>query len=163
MSLNGRLPMVDVSRFSMVPRSDVPRSTFKTEHSHKTTFNVDALVPILVDEVLPGDSHFGDLTFFARLATPIFPIMDNLFIETFFFFVPNRIIWDNWVKFCGEQNNPADTTDYVIPQVVSPVGGFAVGSLFDHMGIPGVGQIGAGTINVNTLPMRAYNLIFKEP
>ena len=145
----------------MVPKSDVPRSTFSTTHTVKSTFDFDYLVPIHVDEVLPGDVHKGDVTIFARIANLLFPLMDNLEVETFFFFVPSRIIWSNWKKFMGEQTNPADSIAYTIPQCTGVPGGVPVGSIFDHMGIPGAGQV-TGTLNVNALPLRAYNLIYNE-
>lgn len=147
----------------MVPRNDVPRSTFATQHTVKNCFDADYLIPIHIDEVLPGDVHDGEVTIFARLANLIFPLMDNMTVETFFFFVPNRLVWDNWQKFCGEQKNPNDSIDYVIPQLVSPSGGFIVGGLADAFGLPTVGQVAAGaTISVNALPFRGYNLIFNE-
>ena len=93
-------------RLSRVPTVDIQRSTFNRSHGIKTTFDAGYLVPIFVDEVLPGDTFECNATLFGRLATPIHPIMDNMYIETFFFFVPNRIIWDNWEKFMGAQDNP---------------------------------------------------------
>lgn len=162
-NLNRKLPQVDHSHFAMVPRNDVPRSTFATSHTYKNTLDVDYLYPILCREVLPGDVHDGTITIFARLNNLIFPLMDNVELETFFFFVPNRLVWDNWVKFMGEQKNPSDSINYTIPQLVSPAGGFIVGGLADAFGLPTVGQIGSGaTISVNALPFRAYNLIFNE-
>ena len=86
---------VNVHQFAMVPRADIPRSAFTMEHAHKTTFDAGYLVPIYVDEVLPGDHFKLSATLFARLATPIYPIMDNLHLDTFFFFVPTRLVWDN--------------------------------------------------------------------
>lgn len=154
---------VDVHRFAMIPKADIPRSTFLIEKTHKTTFDSGLLIPIYVDEVLPGDTFNLRMTVFARMATPLFPVMDNLHLDSFFFFVPNRLIWTNWVKFMGEQVNPADSIAYVIPQQVSPAGGYAVGSLYDYFGLPTVGQVLAGnTISVNALPARAYNLIWNE-
>jgi hypothetical protein len=89
--------------------------------------------------------------------------MDNLHLDTFFFFVPNRLVWDNWVKFMGEQTNPGDSTSYVVPTITSTVGGYDVGSLFDHLGLPTAGQItGSNTVTHNALPLRAYNLIYNE-
>lgn len=162
-TLNRKLPQVDPSHFAMVPRNDVPRSTFATSHTYKNTLDVDYLYPILCREVLPGDIHDGTLTIFARLNNLIFPLMDNVELETFFFFVPNRLVWDNWIKFMGEQKNPGDSINYTIPQLVSPAGGFVVGGLADAFGLPTVGQLAAGaTISVNALPFRAYNLIFNE-
>ena len=162
---------MDSSRFSMIPRADIPRSTFVTTHTHKSTFSASYLIPIHVDEVLPGDVHQGNVTIFARLATPLFPIMDQLSLETFFFFVPNRLIWTNWVKMMGERQNPSDSISFTVPQIQSPAGGFApttagpasVPSIWDYMGIPCAGQIpGGNTIDVNALPFRAYNLIYNE-
>lgn len=153
----------DTHRFAMVPRSDVPRSRFSIQHTHKTTFDASLLIPIYVDEILPGDSFNLKMTAFARLATPIFPVMDNLFLDSFFFFVPNRLVWANWQKFMGEQFTPGDSISYVIPQVVSGAGGFLVGGIFDYMGLPTVGQVvGGNTVSVNALPLRAYNLIYNQ-
>ena len=104
-------------KFSDVPNVSIPRSTFDRSHGVKTTFDAGNLVPIFVDEALPGDTFKLDLTGFARLATPIYPIMDNMFMETFFFAVPHRLVWENWQKFCGEQTDPGDSTDYTVPIV----------------------------------------------
>ena len=154
---------VNVHQFAMTPRVDVPRSSFAIQKTHKTTFDAGYLIPIHVDEVLPGDSFNVQMNVLARLATPLFPIMDNLYIDSFFFFVPNRLVWTNWKKFMGEQDNPGDSISYVIPQIVSPAGGHAVGSIYDYMGLPTVGQVTGGlTITHNALPLRAYNLIYKE-
>ena len=154
---------VNVHQFAMVPRADIPRSSFVIEKGHKTTFDAGYLVPVYVDEILPGDTFNLNMTVFARMATPIAPIMDNLHLDSFFFFVPCRLLWSNWKKFMGEQANPADSISYVIPQQVSPVGGYAVGSLQDYMGLPTAGQVGVGnTVSHNALPMRAYNLIWNE-
>jgi hypothetical protein len=154
---------VSTHSFAMVPKADIPRSSFDTQYAHKTTFDGGYLVPIYCDEVLPGDMHNVKATMFARLATPLFPVMDNLHLDTFFFFVPNRLVWTNWVKFMGEQTNPGDSIDYVVPQITSPEGGYSVGSLFDHFGLPTAGQItGSNTVTHNALPLRAYNLIYNE-
>jgi len=154
---------VSTHQFAMVQRPDVPRSSFRIQKAHKTTFDAGYLIPVYVDEVLPGDSFRLNMTAFARLSTPIFPIMDNLFIDSFFFFVPNRLIWSNWVKFMGEQDNPADSISYVIPTITSAAGGYPVSSIFDYMGLPTVGQVGGGnTITNSCLPLRAYNLIYNE-
>jgi len=149
--------------FAMVPKAEIPRSSFDTQYAHKTTFDGGYLVPIYCDEVLPGDMHNVKATMFARLATPLFPVMDNLHLDTFFFFVPNRLVWTNWVKFMGEQTNPGDSISYVVPYIDSPAGGYAVGSLFDHFGLPTAGQItGSNVVRHNVLPLRAYNLIYNE-
>jgi hypothetical protein len=149
--------------FAMVPKADIPRSSFDTQYAHKTTFDAGFLIPIYCDEVLPGDTHRVKMTAFARLATPLFPVMDNLHLDTFFFFVPNRLVWDNWVKFMGEQDNPTDSISYVVPTITSPAGGYGVGTVFDHFGLPTAGQItGSNTVTHNALPLRAYNLIYNE-
>jgi len=154
---------VDVHRFSMIPKADIPRSSFKREFTHKTTFDAGYLVPIYCDEVLPGDTFNLSMTAFVRMATPITPIMDNLHLDTFFFFVPNRLIWNNWQKFMGQQDNPGDSTSYVVPQQVSPAGGYAVGSLQDYMGLPTVGQVNnTSTVSHCAFWPRAYNLIWNE-
>lgn len=145
-------------RFSQVPHADIQRSSFNRSHGLKTTFDAGYLVPVFVDEALPGDTFNLDMAGFGRLATPLFPFMDNLHLETFFFAVPNRLIWDNWQKFNGEQTNPGDSTDYLVPQVATPVGGFLNGSLYDYFGIPTNVDLG----NVNNLHGRAYNLIYNE-
>lgn len=154
---------VSAHSFAMVPRKDIPRASFKIQHALKTTFDAGLLVPIYVDEILPGDSMSLQATIFARLATPITPVMDNLHLDTFWFFVPNRLVWDNWQKMQGEQIDPGDSIDYTIPQQVSPVGGYLPLSLQDYMGLPTVGQLGgAATITHNALPIRAYNLIYNQ-
>ncbi len=147
----------------MVPRADIPRSSFKAEKTHKTTFDSGNLIPVYVDEVLPGDTFNLKMTAFARMATPLYPSMDNLHLDSFFFFVPNRLLWDNWQKFMGEQDKPGDSTSYVIPTQTSPAGGYAVNSLQDYMGLPTKGQLGAtATITHGALWTRAYNLIWNE-
>lgn len=154
---------VNVHDFSMVPRADIPRSGFRIENSYKTTFDAGYLIPIYWEEVLPGDTFNLKATIFARLATQIVPIIDNLYLESFFFFVPNRLVWSNWQKFMGQQENPGDSIDYTVPQVVSPAGGFAQRTIFDYFGLPTAGQTGAGaTVSVSALPFRAYNLIWNR-
>lgn len=141
-------------RFSEVPKAEIPRSSFDRSHGYKTTFDAGKLIPIFVDEVLPGDSFNLKMQGFARLATPIYPIMDNIFLETFFFFIPNRLVWDNWQKFCGEQDDPDDSTDFIIP-VVTHVP--STGQLYDYIGLPlGCAQ------TINALHLRSYNLVFNE-
>jgi len=154
---------VDAHNFAMVPRADIPRSRFTMQKTLKTTFDSGFLVPIMCEEVLPGDTFNVNVTMFGRLATPIFPVMDNLHLDSFFFFVPNRLVWTNWVKFMGEQDNPADSISYTIPQQVSPAGGYAIGSLQDYLGLPTAGQVTAGsTVSHSALPTRAYNLIYNQ-
>jgi hypothetical protein len=154
---------VDTHKFSMIPRADIPRSKFTAQKTHKTTFDAGYLVPIYLDEVLPGDTFNVSATMFARMATPLYPIMDNLHMDTFYFFVPNRLVWDNWQKFMGEQKKPGDSIDYLIPTVTTPAGGYAVNSLQDYMGLPTVGQLGAeATIEHSALWNRGINLIWNE-
>lgn len=154
---------VNVHNFAMVPRADIPRSSFRMEKALKTTFDASRLVPCFCEEVLPGDTFNVRMTAFARLATPLTPFMDNLHFETFFFFVPNRLVWDNWKKFMGEQAAPGDSTSYLVPQIVSPVGGYAIGSIYDYLGLPTVGQVDpAFSVSHSALPLRAYNLIYNE-
>jgi hypothetical protein len=154
---------VDVHQFTMIPKADIPRSSFDCQSTHKTTFDAGYLVPVYVDEMLPGDTFRLNMTAFARLSTPIFPIMDNMHLDSFFFFVPNRLIWSNWQKFMGQQANPGDSISYVVPQQVSPAGGYAVGSLQDYMGLPTVGQVSnTGTVSHCAFWPRAYNLIWNE-
>lgn len=161
--MNYKQRSVSSHQFSMIPRADVPRSAFNMQKGLKTTFDAGPLVPVLCEEVLPGDTVNLRMTSFVRLSTPIFPIMDNLHLESFFFFVPNRLVWANWVKFMGEQNSPGDSISYTIPQVVSPASGFAVGSVYDYFGLPTVGQVqAAATVSVNSLPLRAYSLIYDQ-
>lgn len=147
----------------MVPKADIPRSSFRRQSTHKTTFDSGYLVPVYVDEVLPGDTWSMKSTFFARLATPLFPIMDNAYLETFWFFVPNRLVWTHWINFMGEQANPADSIVFTIPALTSTVGGYAVGSIFDYMGLPCAGQVAGGnSYSHNVLFLRAYNLIWNQ-
>ena len=154
---------VSTHQFAMIPRADIPRSSFQIQTAHKTTFDGGYLVPIYVDEVLPGDTFKLRMTAFARLSTPLYPTMDNLHLDSFFFFVPNRLIWNNWQKFMGEQENPGDSTAYLVPQMTSPAGGYAANSLQDYMGLPTAGQItGSNTITHSALWTRAYNLIWNE-
>lgn len=160
---NFRARSVKVDHFAMIPRADIPRSKFQIETAHKSTFDAGYLVPIYVDEILPGDTFSLSMTAFCRMATPIFPVLDNMYMDTFFFFVPNRLTWDNWEKFMGSQDNPADSISYVIPQVTAGTTGTPVGSIFDYFGLPTVGQPTAGeNWTFNALPLRAYNLIYNE-
>nr|WAE43549.1 MAG: major capsid protein [Microviridae sp.] len=160
---NFRQQKVNADHFSMVPDAQIPRSRFEVNVSHKTTFDSGYLVPIYLDEVLPGDHFDVDMTAFARLTTPLFPIMDNLYLESFFFFVPNRLVWQHWVNMMGQQANPADSISYTIPQITSPVGGWLANSLEDYFGLPTAGQVTAGqTVTHSSLYHRAYNLIWNE-
>lgn len=145
--------------FSQVPTAQIPRSKFNRSHGLKTTFDSGYLVPIFVDEVLPGDTFTMDCTLFARVATLISPIMDNMYMDTFWFFVPERLLFDHFQAMCGEQDNPTDSTDYLFPTIKSPTGtGFEVGSIADYFGLP----TGIPNLEVRAEPFRAYNLIYNE-
>lgn len=163
MSVNHRNRSVNAHDFAMIPRASIPRSSFRMEKSYKTTFDSGYLVPFHLQEVLPGDTFSVHATVFARMATPLYPVMDNLHLDTFWFFVPNRLVWTNWVKFQGEQDNPGDSISFTVPIQLSPLGGYAVNSLQDYFGLPTVGQVGGGTGFVHSaLPQRGYNLIFNQ-
>ena len=146
------------SRFANVPDANIPRSTFQRNHGYKSTFDVGQLIPIFVDEALPGDTFELKMSAFGRLATPIFPFMDNMFVDTFFFAVPKRLVWDNWQKFNGEQTDPGDSTDYVMPTVTRTGTGWPEASLGDYFGLPTM----IADLETVSLPFRAYNLIWNE-
>lgn len=145
-------------QFSEVPGVQIQRSSFDRSHGYKTTFDAGYLVPFLVDEVLPGDTFNVNCNGFARLSTPIYPIMDNIKMETFYFFVPYRLLWDNWKKFMGERVNPTDNIDYTIPQI-QDLNNAANQTIYDYMGIPT--QV-AANLEISALPFRAYALIWNE-
>ena len=154
---------VDVHQFAMVPRADIPRSAFRIESAHKTTFDAGYIVPVYLAEVLPGDSVKMEATFFARLSTPLYPIMDNLRLDSFWFFVPNRLVWEHWQQFMGQQANPSDSISYTVPQIVSKASGYDANTIFDYLGLPTFGQVtAAATVSHSALPLRAYNLIWNE-
>lgn len=145
--------------FSQVPTAQIPRSKFNRSHGLKTTFDSGYLVPVFVDEVLPGDTFSMDCTLFARVATLISPIMDNMYLDTFWFFVPERLLFEHFENMCGQQDNPTDSTDYLFPTIKSPTGtGFEVGSIADYFGLP----TGIPNLEVRAEPFRAYNLIYNE-
>lgn len=147
------------NRFAVTPSVGIPRSVFDLSHSHKTTINADYLYPIYVDEVLPGDTFNVNMTGFARLNTPVFPIMDNQYMETFFFEIPMRLVWTNFRKFMGERYpNPDSTIDYTVPQAVSLEASDSVGLLSDYMGLP----IEVDGLSYSNLWHRAYYLIWNE-
>lgn len=144
--------------FSQVPRAEIPRSVFNRDHGYKTTFDSGYLIPVFVDEALPGDTMNLQMTAFARLSTPLHPFMDNMFVDSFFFSVPMRLVWDNWQRFNGEQVDPGDSTDFLIPQMTAPTGGHLNGSLSDYFGIP----TEIDGLSHSSLWHRAYNLIWNE-
>lgn len=149
------------NRFSQIPNSPIQRSVFDRSHDYKTTLDSGYLIPFFVDEVLPGDTFKLRVNAFVRMNTLIAPFMDNVFLDTFFFFVPTRLVWDNWQRFCGEQKNPGDSTDFLIPSL-SGTNTFTNGSIFDYMGLPTGVALDPANTPINALPFRAYNLIYNE-
>jgi hypothetical protein len=149
------------NRFSQIPNSPIQRSVFDRSHDYKTTMDAGYLIPFFVDEVLPGDTFKLRVNSFVRMNTLIAPFMDNVFMDTFFFFVPTRLVWDNWQRFCGEQKNPGDSTDFLIPSL-SGTNTFTNGSIFDYMGLPTGVSLDPANTPINALPFRAYNLIYNE-
>ncbi len=125
-------------KFSEVPKAEIQRSRFDRSFGHKTTFDAGFLIPIYADEVLPGDTFNLKMSAFARLATPLKPIMDNMVMETFFFFVPNRLLWDNWKKFNGEQEDPASSISFLVPHIARQDNSLTVGTIYDYFGIRSV-------------------------
>ena len=149
-------------RFSDAPAMYMKRTKFDRSHVYKTTFDSGKLIPVFVDEVLPGDTTRMSVNYFARLATPIKPIMDNIYLDWFFFFVPNRLVWEHWQNFCFEQEDPDDSTDYVIPTVTATgnSGNAYIGSLWDYFGLP-VNTSG-NLSGISALPFRGVYLIWNE-
>jgi len=135
-----------------------PRSRFKQPSKYTTTFDAGDLIPYYLKEVLPGDTISLSSTMIARLTTPLYPFMDNVHIDTQYFFVPSRLVWENWERFHGAQDNPTDSTDYLIPKVTCPPGGWPENSIADYFGIP----TKVDGADVNALPFRALNLIRNE-
>lgn len=148
------------SHFSELPRVDISRSTFNRSCSHKTSFNVGDVVPFYIDEVLPGDSFSVKTSKVVRMQSLLTPVMDNIYLDTYYFFVPNRLVWEHWRELNGENTQSAwiPTVEYQVPQITSPTGGWSIGSLADYFGIP----TGVGNLSVSALPFRAYALIMNE-
>lgn len=149
------------SHFALNPtRLDMSRSKFDRSFSLKTSFNVGDIVPFYVDEVLPGDTFNVKTSKVVRMQTLITPIMDNIYLDTYYFFVPNRLVWEHWKQFNGENTESAwlPSTEYSIPQLTAPAGGWSVGTIADYMGIP----TGVANLSVSALPFRAYALICNE-
>lgn len=149
------------SHFAVNPtRIDISRSTFDRSSSVKLTFNAGDLIPFFVDEVLPGDTFQIDTSRVIRMQSLLTPPMDNLYLDTYFFFVPNRLVWEHWREFNGENTQSAwlPTTEYSVPQLTAPAGGWNIGTLADYFGIP----TGVAGLSVNAMPFRAYALICNE-
>lgn len=149
-------------RFSDAPAMYMKRTKFDRSHVYKTTFDSGKLIPVFIDEVLPGDTTRLSVNYFARLATPVKPIMDNIYLDWFFFFVPNRLVWEHWQNFCFEQEDPDDSTDYVIPTITATGNSdnAYVGSLWDYFGLP-VNTSG-NLSDISALPFRGVYLIWNE-
>ncbi|MBQ2713442.1 MAG: phage capsid protein [Clostridia bacterium] len=148
------------SRFAVNPTFlSMPRSTFDRSSQHKTTFNAGKLIPIFVDEVLPGDTFKMETSCVVRMTTPVHPVMDNCYLDLYYFFIPNRLVWSSWKYFNGESSNPdwESPTEYEVPQAIAPTGWFK-GSIADYMGIP----TGVKNLSVSALPFRAYVLTWNE-
>lgn len=149
------------SHFSLAPHVDISRSRFDRSSSLKTSFNAGDVVPFFLDEVLPGDTFSIDTSKVVRMQTLLTPMMDNVYLDTYYFFVPNRLVWDHWKEFCGENTESAwiPETEYSMPQITSPAStGWNVGTLADYFGIP----TGVPGLSVSALPFRAYALIMNE-
>ena len=149
------------SRFATNPvRLDMSRSKFPRNFSHKTTFNAGQVIPFYVDEVLPGDTFQVRTSKVVRMQTLLTPVMDNVYLDTYYFFVPNRLVWEHWKQFMGENTESAwiPQVEYEVPQLTAPANGWEVGTLADYMGIP----TGVKGLSVSALPFRAYALVMNE-
>ena len=161
---NTKIGSANYHQFAEVPHLNIPRSTFDRSHGYKTTFESGMLVPILVDEALPGDTFSTKMTAFARLSTPIAPIMDNMYMDTHFFSIPVRLVWENWQQFMGETEpsdpvtTPPAAYSYNVPQMVSPAGGYLEQTLSDYLTIP----TKVAALTHSALWHRAYNLVWNQ-
>lgn len=145
-------------QFAQVPTVTGPRSSFYRPSTFKGTFDADYLIPVFLDECLPGDEHHINASLFARLATPLFPLMDQLYLRTYWFFIPTRLLWNNWEKFQGAQDDPADSIDFTIPAYTDTATP-GIGSIWDYFGLPLVAN---ALVGASCLPARAYNLVWNE-
>ena len=148
------------SHFSQIPRANIRRARFKRDYSNTTTINEGDIVPIYVDEVLPGDTVNLTQNSLVRMATPIYPVMDNCYMDIYYFFCPNRLLWEHWENLMGQNDDSywAPKTEYSVPQTTAPSGGWKEGTIADYMGIP----TKISNISVNSLPFRAYARIWNE-
>lgn len=160
MAKNVKLPSVMKHLFSQAPKAKLPRSSFNRSHGVKTTFDAGYLIPFYVDEVLPGDTFNMSTTGFLRMATPLYPIMDNIHITTAYFYVPNRLVWTNFTKMMGEQDDPGDSIAYTVPKISPSSFTVTEGDIGNYMGLP-IGAHG-NSARISALPFRAYNLIYNE-
>lgn len=148
------------SHFAILPHADISRSRFDRSSSLKTSFNVGDVIPFYIDEVLPGDTFNVKTSKVVRMQSLITPVMDNIYLDTYFFFVPNRLVWNHWKEFNGENTQSAwlPSVEYEVPQLVAPDGGWNIGTLADYFGLP----TGVNNLSVSALPFRAYGLIMNE-
>lgn len=152
--------MAMINQFAQVPTVEYSRNAFERNHTWKGTLNAGYLVPVFFDEVLPGDTKRLNTTFFGRLSTPIVPFLDNIYLDYHLWFVPNRLVWDNWQKFMGERKNPKDSIDFLVPTITSGANGFTRGGLLDYLTVPpGVPNLSASSL---VFYLRSYNLIWNE-
>ena len=149
-------------QFARIDNPQIQRSTFDRSHGYKTTLDAGTIYPVFCDEALPGDTFNVSATMFGRLSTALKPIMDNINFDLHFFSVPYRLVWDNWQKFMGEQVDPGDSIDYLIPTITPDAGGFDEESIYDYFGLPTQVDLASGQVNISALPFRAYNLIWNE-
>lgn len=157
------------AHFNQVPNLEITRSRFKRDQDIKLTFDAGQLIPFYVDEVLPGDTFSIDNVGLIRMSTPIFPVMDNCYLDYYYFFCPNRILWEHWKEFMGEITDEpwVQQTEYTVPQLKIK-GGTAENkyplenSILDYMGVPTkiIGE--TGELDVNALPIRAYVKVWNE-
>lgn len=146
-------------QFAQLPSTSIGRSQIRRPAQTKTSMDAGILYPFWIDEALPGDTYNVNVTAVVRLMSMVRPLLDNLYVDIFMFAVPNRLLWENWVKMCGEQENPGDSTDFTVPIINAPATvGFAEESIYDYMGIPP----GIDSFSINALPLRAYSLIWNE-
>jgi hypothetical protein len=148
------------SHFATLPHADISRSRFDRSSSLKTSFNVGDVIPFYIDEVLPGDTFNVKTSKVVRMQSLITPVMDNIYLDTYFFFVPNRLVWSHWKEFNGENTQSAwiPSVEYEVPQLLAPDGGWNIGTLADYFGLP----TGVNNLSVSALPFRAYGLIMNE-
>lgn len=156
-------------KFGVEPQVNIKRSIFNLSYGHKTTFNTGDLVPIMVQEILPGDTFNVETNYVIRTTTPIKPVMDVMYCDIYYFFVPNRLVWEHWEEFMGENKDGAwteDQTEYNIPGITLATDAVQQGSALDHMGVPiNIKTTGDDALTINTLnalPVRGYGLIWNE-
>ncbi len=149
-----------VNQFAQVPTANIPRNVFIRNHTWKGTIDSGYLYPVFFDEVIPGDTKKLVSTFFGRMSTPFVPVLDNVYLDVHYFFVPNRLTWDNWQRFMGERKNPDDSIDFLVPKIIAGESGFARGGLLDYLSVPpAIPNLSCSSV---IFYLRAYNLIWNE-